>query len=161
MNPRGSIVCPSRPVDIGGGVMVSGRKPGIIVYTKAGSGRLMRKFERFCHQNGIDARPVQDVTDTGRPHAWECVGTLESLEALTEHEAVADWHLIVSVRVPLCSGGSGEVTERVRKAINRSRLHRPDREAAEENDRRARLPKDERERIDLAELQERERVLAS
>jgi hypothetical protein len=107
-NPRGSIVMPARPVDIGNGTTATGRNPGVVVYTKAGSGRLMRKFERFCLANGIDARPVQQLAEDGRPDAWECVGTLESLEALTEHEAVADWHLIVSVRVPLGAAGSGE-----------------------------------------------------
>src|SRR4051812_5032548 len=103
MNPRGSIVLPSRPVDIGGGTFMGGRKPGVIVYVKAGSGRLMRKFGRFLDANGIHAFPVQEVGDDGLADAWECIGSVQSLERLTAHPAVRDWHLIVNVRPPLAA----------------------------------------------------------
>jgi hypothetical protein len=83
-----------------------GRKPGIVVYVKAGSGRLMREFRRFCGHAGIDAHPVQEMAES-RPLAYECIGTVESLERLIGHPAVANWHYILNVRPPVQSIGSG------------------------------------------------------
>jgi hypothetical protein len=106
MNPRGSIVCPSRPIDIGNGCVLTGRKPGIVVYVKAGSGRLYREFIRFCDRAGIDTKPVENA-DADRPTAFECVGSLESLDRLAGHPSVSRWHYILSVRPPLAAVGSG------------------------------------------------------
>jgi hypothetical protein len=131
--------------------MVAGRKPGIIVYIKAGSGRLYREFTRFCGRNGIDATPVQEAVD-GRPEAWECVGAVADLERLTGHEAVARWHYILNVKPPIVAGGSGDVTGRAEKALRLARLSRAEREAVEETERRARLPQAERDAIEIAEL---------
>lgn len=153
MNPRGSIVLPSRPIELGGGAVATGRKPGIIVYVKAGSGRLMRKFERFLIQHGIHTREVQD-------NALECLGTLESLDFLTEHPAVADWHYVLNVKPPHVAGGSGAISPNAEKLIRRSKMRRSDREALEETERRARLSHEKREKLELAELMERERILA-
>src|SRR5206468_1894482 len=55
--------------------------------------------------------------------------------------------------------GSGEVTDRVRKSINRDRLPKADRLAAEEYARRARLPKDKQLDIELAEARARAAAL--
>src|SRR4051812_45299487 len=104
MNPRGSIVMPSRPVDIGGGVMVTGRKPGIVVYIDS-TAKNRRELERFCNRNGIDARPVQFVRED-MANAWECIGTVESLERLTNHPVVTDWHLIIAVAIPRTGAGA-------------------------------------------------------
>ena len=51
-SPRGRIVLPTRSVPIGG-ALATGAKPGLIVYVRAGSGRLMREFHRFCDFWGI------------------------------------------------------------------------------------------------------------
>jgi hypothetical protein len=105
MNPRGSIVMPSRPIDIGGGVLVTGRKPGIVVYIDS-TARNRRELDRFCARNGIDAKPVEFHRD-GVASAWECVGSVADLERLTNHPVVTDWHLIIGVRVPVGAAGSG------------------------------------------------------
>src|SRR5215204_5388251 len=102
----------------------------------------MREFARFCAKNGVHARPVQAVADDDRPDAYECMGAVASLERLTGHPAVRDYHLIIGVRVPLVASGSGELTERAERAIRRAKMHKPDRLAVEETERRARLPKD-------------------
>jgi hypothetical protein len=134
-------------------VVITGRKPGLIVYVKAGSGRLMREFDRFCQHWGIYRRPVQEAID-GRPDAWEVLGSVDALERLIAHPAVARWHYILSVKPPVGSQGSGEVTDRVRKAINRAKLAKPDRLAAEETERRARLPLEERLDVELHEARQ-------
>jgi hypothetical protein len=151
-NPRGSIVMPSRPVHIGGGVVITGRKPGLIVYVKAGSGRLMREFTRFCEHWGIQAFPVQEVIP-GRPDAFECLGSVDALERLIAHPAVLRWHYVLNVRPPLVAAGGGDVTDRVRKVVNRGKLPKGDRLAAEETERRARLPREEQLDIELREAQ--------
>lgn len=104
-NPRGSIVLPSRPVEIEGGALVGGRKPGIVVYIPP-TAKNRRELERFCARVGIDARPVEFQRDE-LASAYECIGTLEGIERLTAHPVVSDWHLIVSVRVPTGAQGSG------------------------------------------------------
>lgn len=152
-NPRGSIVLPSRPIDIGNGCMMSGRKPGIIVYIKAGSGRLVREFTRFCDVAGIDAMPVQSAGD--RPDAYECIGSIESLERLTGHPAVRDWHFIVGVRVPLTAAGSGAESVRSEQARRESRRPWVEREARAERERIAKLPKAERAGLELADTIDR------
>jgi hypothetical protein len=157
-NPRGRIVMPTRPIHIGGGVVITGPKPGIVVYVRAGSGRLMREFERFCQHWGIFRRPVQECID-GRPDAWEVLGSVDALERLIGHPAVIRWHYILSVKPPVGAQGSGEVSDRVRRVINRQRLHKPDRLAWEETERRAKLPKEERQDIELAEARARAAAL--
>jgi hypothetical protein len=157
-NPRGRIVMPTRPVPIGGGVVITGAKPGIVVYVRAGSGRLMREFERFCEHWGIFRRPVQAAVN-GRPDAWEVLGSVDALERLIGHPAVVRWHYILSVKPPLCVQGAGEVTDRVRRVINRQRLHKPDRLAWEETDRRAWLSREQRLDIELAEARARAAAL--
>src|SRR5947209_16339818 len=152
--PRGRIVMPTRPVPIGGGVVITGAKPGIVVYVKAGSGRLMREFDRFCQVWGLFRRPVQAAID-GRPDAWEVLGSVDALEPLIGHPAVVRWHYILSVKPPVGAQGSGEASDRVRRVINRQRLPKADRLAWEETDRRAKLPKEELEDIELAELRAR------
>jgi hypothetical protein len=112
-NPRGSIVCPSRPVEIEGGALVGGRKPGVIVFIPS-TAKNRRELERFCARIGVDAQPVQYVRDE-LPNAYECVGSLEALERLTAHPVVEDWHLIVAVRVPTGAQGSGP--EKVRPSL--------------------------------------------
>ena len=112
--PRGSIVFPSRPVDIGGGCEATGRKPGVVVFVKGGSAALMRKLDRYCRFNGIDVRVCHDEAD-----AWECVAApspegVEALEGLIEHPAVKGWQFILNVRPPRSAMGSGE--ERPRPA---------------------------------------------
>ncbi|MBN9522507.1 hypothetical protein J0H58_28960 [bacterium] len=158
MNPRGSIVMPSRPVDIGGGVMVTGRKPGIIVYIES-TAKNRRELERFCNRNGIDARPVQFVRED-MANAYECVGTVESLERLTGHPVVADWHLIIAVAIPRTGAGAAELSVNAERAARLSKMRRADREALAETQRRERLPREERERLELAGLLELERALA-
>lgn len=155
---RPSIVMPSRPIDIGGGCMASGRKPGIIVHIDSTS-KNRREFERFCDRNAIDYHPVEFLRDD-LPCSYECIGSLPALERLSEHPVVRDWHLILSVRITTVSAGSGEIGLNAERAERRRKMHRPDREALEETERRAKLPRDDRERIELAELVERERVLA-
>lgn len=156
--PRGRIVCPSRPVHIGGGVVITGPKPGLIVYVRAGSGRLMREFHRFCQHWGVHPRPVQECVP-GRPDAWECIGSVDALERLIAHPAVVRWHYILDVKPPVGAQGSGEVSDRVRRVINRQRLAKADRLAWEETDRRARLPKDQQQDIELAEVRARATAL--
>jgi hypothetical protein len=138
--------------------MVGGRKPGIIAYIHS-TARNRREFERWCDRNGADARPVEYVRND-LPAAYEVVGALETLERLTDHPVVREWHLIVNVRVPHIAGGAAEMTVNAERAARRAKMHRPDREAVEETERRARLPRDDRERLELAELLERERALA-
>jgi hypothetical protein len=156
--PRGRIVMPSRPVHIGGGVVITGPKPGLIVYVRAQSGRLMREFHRFCAHNGIHPRPVQEAVP-GRPDAWECIGSIDALERLIGHPAVMRWHYILDVRAPVGGQGCGEVTDRVRHAINRDRLPKADRLAAEETERRARLSRKEQLDIELHEARQRAAAL--
>jgi hypothetical protein len=157
-NPRGRIVMPTRPVPIGGGVVVTGPKPGIVVYVRAGSGRLMREFDRFCQHWGIFRRPVQEAID-GRPDAWEVLGSVDALERLIGHPAIVRWHYVLSVKPPMAAQGSGEVTDRVRKAIHRQRMHKPDRLAWEETSRRARLSREQQQDIELAEARARAAAL--
>lgn len=118
MNPRGSIVCPSRPMAVGGSDS-AGRLPGIIVYIKAGSTRLTRKFHRFCEFNGVEARPVQERVEDERKEAFECVGSPESLAELIDHPAIAQWHYILNVRPPRFSNGEIRDKEtRIRQNVN-------------------------------------------
>lgn len=156
--PRGRIVMPTRPVPIGGGVVITGAKPGIVVYVRAGSGRLMREFDRFCCHWGIYRRPAQEAYGD-RPDAWEVLGSVDALERLIGHPAVVRWHYILSVKPPVGAQGSGEVTDRVRKAVRRQQMPKADRLAWEETERRARLPKEERDDIELAELRARAAAL--
>jgi hypothetical protein len=118
----------------------------------------MREFHRFCARHGIHARPVQECID-GRPHVWECVGSVDGLERLIGHPAVVRWEYILDVKPPRAAQGSGEVTDRVRKSISRDRLPKADRLAAEENARRARLPKEQQQDIELAEARARAAAL--
>jgi hypothetical protein len=157
-NPRGRIVMPTRAVPIGSGVVITGAKPGIIVYVRAGSGRLMREFDRFCQHWGIFRRPVQECID-GRPDAWEVLGSVDALERLIGHPAVIRWHYVMSVKPPMNAQGSGEVTDRVRNVIRMTRMPKADRLAAEENERRARLPRDQQLDIELSEARAREAAL--
>jgi hypothetical protein len=152
-HPRGRIVCPSRPVSIGAAT-TSGPLPGLIVRIRAGSGRLTREFHRFCTCHGLHARPVQASVE-GRPDFFEVVGTVDGLERLVGHPAVVDFHYVLSTRVPVGSQGAGEVSDRVRRVINRQRLPKVERLAWEETERRAKLPKEEREDIELAEARAR------
>ena len=156
-NPRGRIVMPTRPVPIGG-ALATGAKPGLIVYIRAGSGRLTREFHRFCDHWGIHRRPVQEFID-GRPSAWEVLGSVDALERLVGHPSVVDFHYILDVKAPLTAQGGGEVTDRVRRVIQRQRLPKADRLAWEETDRRARLPKDQQQDIELAEMRARAAAL--
>ena len=156
--PRGSIVMPTRPVHIGGGVCITGPKPGLIVYVRAGSGRHMREFHRFCSHHGIHPRPVQESIP-GRPDAWECIGSVDALERLIAHPAVVRWHYILNVKPPVGGQGGGEVTDRVRQAIRRQRMPKPDRLALEETERRARLPQEEQLDIELGEARQRAALL--
>jgi hypothetical protein len=153
-NPRGRIVMPTRAVPIGGGVVVTGAKPGIVVYVRAGSGRHMREFERFCLHWGIFRRPVQEAIE-GRPHVWEVLGSVDALERLIGHPCVVDWHYCLSVKPPMSAQGGGEVSDRVRRVINRQRLPKADRIAFEETERRAKLPHEVRLDIELAEARAR------
>jgi hypothetical protein len=157
-SPRGRIVMPTRPVPIGGGVVITGAKPGIIVYVRAGSGRLMREFDRFCRHWGIFRRPAQEAYGD-RPDSWQVLGSVDALERLIGHPAVIRWHYILSVKPPMGAQGSGEVSDRVRRVITRQRLPKADRLAWEETERRARLPKEEREDIELAEARARAAAL--
>jgi hypothetical protein len=118
----------------------------------------MREFARFCTHWGIHAFPVQEAID-GRPDAWECIGSVDALERLIAHPAVVRWHYILNVQPPFGAQGSGEVTDRARKAINRARLAKPDRLAAEETERRARLPQEERLDFELHEAKQRAAAL--
>jgi hypothetical protein len=157
-NPRGRIVCPSRPVSIGAAT-ATGRLPGIIVRIRAGSGRLTKEFHRFCAYRGLHARPVQESVD-GRPDFFEVVGAnVDGLERLIGHPAVEDFHYILSTRVPVGSQGAGEVSDRVRRVINRQRLPKAERLAWEENDRRGKLTKDAWQDIELAEARARAAAL--
>jgi hypothetical protein len=139
--------------------LVTGRKPGIIVYVKSGSSRLMRQFHAHSAANGIHGERVQEFPDE-RQEAWECLGSVEALEALTGHPAVVRWHYILNVRPPRGASGSGEVTERVARSIRRGKMHRPDRDAVEETERRAKLPADERAGLEIAEEMARASAIA-
>jgi hypothetical protein len=153
-NPRGRIVMPTRAVPIGGGVVITGAKPGIVVYIRANSGRMRREFDRFCGHWGIYRRPVQEAID-GRPDAWEVLGSVDALERLIGHPAVVRWHYILSVKPPVGAQGSADASDRVRKVINRQRLPKADRLAWEETERRAKLPHEARLDIELAEARAR------
>ena len=139
-------------------MVITGAKPGLVVYVRAGSGRLMREFDRFCEHWGIFRRPVQECIP-GRPDVWEVLGSVDALERLIGHPAVIRWHYILSVKPPVGAQGSGEVSDRVRRVINRQRIAKPDRLAWEETDRRAKLPKEERQDIELAEARARAAAL--
>jgi hypothetical protein len=153
-NPRGSIVCPSRPINIGGGATIAGPFPGLVVYIKAGSSRMCREFKRFCERYSIHARPVQEVID-GRPDAWECVAAdVEALERLIAADFVVHWHYIMSTRVPLMSGGSGQMTPRASLSRRDTRMPRAERLANAERERRAMLDPEQKLDIELAEARE-------
>jgi hypothetical protein len=145
---------PSRPVHIGGGVVITGPKPGIVVFIRARSSKWCREFRRFCDRHGIHPRPVQECID-GRPDAWECIGSVDALERLIGHPAVVRWHYILNVKPPVGAQGAGEVTDRVRRSINRDRLPKADRLAAVENERRDRLSREAQLDIELAEARAR------
>ena len=146
-SPRGHIVCPKRAIPLGG-AYISGPWPGLVIYVRCGSGRLMRELTRFCSHVGIHLRPVQEVVD-GRPDAFEAIGTVDALERLIGHPAILNWHYILSTPIPRGAQGSGEVSERVRKVINRQRLPKADRLAADEWERRAKLSREERLDMEL------------
>jgi hypothetical protein len=95
----------------------------------------------------------------GRPDAFEVVGAVDSLERLVGHPSVVRWHYILDVKPPVGAQGSGEVTERVRRSINRDRLPKGDRLALAETQRRARLSREERLDIELAEARARAAAL--
>jgi hypothetical protein len=159
-NVRGRIIVPVRTEQIGGAVARL-QQFGIVVYVKAGSTRMMREFRRFCDYWGIDVAPRGHRFDPevgdydSRPDAWECMGEPDALQMLIGHKSIVDWHYIMDAKPPMGAAGSGEVSDRVRKVINRQRLNKPDRLAWEESERRAKLPKDERETIELEEARAR------
>jgi len=156
-NPRGRIVCPTRPVPIGAAV-ATGAKPGLIVYVRAGSGRLMREFTRFCAHWGIHARPVQEVID-GRPDAFECIGTVDALERLIGHPAVTNHHYIMDAKPPLGAAGGGSPDGvNVKRALRDQRTPKADRLARDETERRERLTADERDTIALREAADIQRL---
>jgi hypothetical protein len=113
----------------------------------------MREFHRFCDFWGIFRRAVQEVIP-GRPDAWEVLGSVDALERLIGHPSVVDYHYILSARPPVGSQGGGEVTDRVRKVINRQKLPKPDRLAANEMDRRGKLTKEQRLDLELHEARQ-------
>ena len=119
---------------------------------------MTREFHRFCDHWGIYRRPVQTFIE-GRPSVWECVSSVDALERLAGHPSVADFHYILDTPVPRGGQGAGEVTDRVRKAISRDRLPKADRLAWEENDRRARLSREQQQDIELAEARARAAAL--
>lgn len=114
LNPGGSIVCPTRaaPCGPGRGGDIAGRKAGVIVYLKhsrnlreafftaageypdgwqpGGKGKA-RKLNR--REWNVAVRAVDGEAD-----AYEIVGGIDMIERVVDHDAVADWHLIVSVR---------------------------------------------------------------
>jgi hypothetical protein len=145
--PRGRIVLSTKPVYLGDAV-VCGRKPTLVVYIRAGSSKHTRNFHRFCQFHGLHVTPVQEVIP-GRPDAFEVLGTMGSLERLTSHPAVVRFHYALNVRPNVRAGGGGEMTDNARKAVRESRMHKPDRLAAEENARRARLPREEQLDLEL------------
>jgi hypothetical protein len=138
--------------------VITGQKPGLVVFVKAASSKMMREFNRFCEHWGIYRRPVQEVVE-GRPDAWEVIGPVDALERLIGHPAVVRWSYILSVKPPLCSQGAGEVTDRVRKSIRRDHMPKADRLAVEETERRARLSREEQLDIELAEAKARAAAL--
>jgi hypothetical protein len=137
-----------------GGAVACGAKPGLIVRVRSGSGRLFREFHRFCQFQGIHVRPVQTVREDGRADWFEVIATVDSLERLIGHPSIVDFHYILSTRPPVGGQGAGEVTDRVRKTIREARMHKPDRLALEETERRAKLTTEERLDIELDEARQ-------
>ncbi len=82
----------------------------VVVRLRVGSGKLMRKFDRFCAFNAIDAECVDaEVGDV-----WLCWGHPAAVTKLVAgtfgtdpHPAVIEWHYPMSAAVPARACGSG------------------------------------------------------
>jgi hypothetical protein len=158
--PRGSILCPSRKIELGGAV-ITGRKPGILITVKSGSGRLLREFTRYCEHLGVHSFGVQSFSENGRSDVFECLGSIDALERLIGHAAVRDWSYILNVRPPRWAMGTGNADGvNAKRSIRDTKLSQPDRRAAAEWERRARLTRDEVDDIELFEAKQRRDALA-
>lgn len=134
-SPRGRIVTPLVTVAIGGAEM-SGRVPGIIVYVRSRSGRLMGQF----HAHTLAAGIAKGLIEDGHGDAWECVGDPAALAALIDHPAVIRWHYPLSARPPFRASGAGSGdTDGARRAVFYARLPKREKRAVDERDRRALL----------------------
>ena len=171
MHVRGSIVMPSKPIDLGGGLMTSGRIPGLGVFVRGNSGRLMRDFRRFCERHGLHAEAVHEEAD-----AYQVVGTVEALERLMGHPSVRETHLIMNVRPPRFAGPPRDAqtgvpqlpagpmpkdaSANVRREVKRRSMSKDERIAEEVRQERKLLSKEERERIEVREAVALEEALA-
>jgi hypothetical protein len=176
MNPRGSIVMPSRPVQIGNAT-TTGRNPGVIVYVRAGNGKQHREFTRYLAYLGAHAFPVGDELADGRADAYEVIGTVETLERVIQNPYVREWHYIMNVRPPRLGGTvardgltgvvqsptpriPADASASVRDMLQTQRMGQGDRMAKGETERRAAYPayRDEAECTDATRL---ERAIAA
>lgn len=144
-NPRGAITRTFRLVERdtdADGVEVTRTisGAGIIVKLAYVDGRkpsdVRRDFARYCQANAIIATPCeygegQFSTRTGRPipgsepapSAYQCIGSPEALNALTNYFTVGEWTFALNVQPPRMAQGSGP--EKVRPSMG-SAFGRPE-----------------------------------
>lgn len=156
MNVRGKIVFPSRPARVGG-AETTGRNPGLILYVRAGSERLERKFRHSCGVHGVDAVLVHEGAVPG-VNAYECVGTYDSLGAIVEHPAVLQYHAVMDARPPRFAPAPNphdrcpkDASARVRREVSMRRLPVS---AQDESDRRELWDETDKLRAEAAEARE-------
>lgn len=60
---------------------------------------------------------------------WQIMGNPSDLEAIASERSTLEWHFIVSARVPISCGGSGEMTERAKGAARFAQMPKPEKQA--------------------------------
>lgn len=126
ISPRGAVVCPARPIVVGG-ITVGGRKAGLILYVHTHS-EARRQLKRLAKRFGVDVRPVQTMgaegSTTGEgetidrtnenasayPDAVECIGSVDGVYDLRDTLKAQGYlirsHLILNVAVPRGAAGA-------------------------------------------------------
>lgn len=160
-NPTGRIIRKgtAKIADDDNGIELSVSAPSIVVRIIANRPS-RRSFRQHCERYGVLLVPLASTCETDRTFnkntgerrkesdiwdtdTFQAYGAPESLATLLNHASLAEWHYVISARVPVSSGGSGEMTQRATQAV-----------------RFASMPKAEKQTIETLERSKTERLAA-
>jgi hypothetical protein len=118
--PTGRVQGTNRPVVLREGVVVTGRKPLVVVELKVESRRNVKAIEFWSWKLGIDLQLCQEIAP-GSLEAYTATGAPDALERFLSFPFVASFHLPVAWRVGWQGQGGGELKPRHVQASIRER----------------------------------------
>ena len=131
-SPVGRVQGTTRPVFLGNGAVVTGRKPMLVVELRVASNRNVRDIGFWSARLGLGLRLVQEVAEEAL-EAYEAWGTPEALQRFVSFGFVRSYHLPVACRVAFQGQGGGEAKPHHRSPLPHAvqALRREDKRAAE------------------------------